>query len=323
MRAPRALAVLTTAAVVLVGGPLLVPDTPAPDTVPGRELAGPDGRFAQLAGVDVHHRVTGPDDGPPVVLLHHFYGSVATWRHSLTDLADPYRVAAFDRPGFGLTERPGRGDWTQGNPYTRASSAAITLDLLDELGTDRAVLVGASAGGTAALETYARAPERVRALVLVAPAITGDVGPPGFVRTVMRSPQAQRLGPRLVRRVAGDVDRDRVAGGWFDPSRATDDDVEAYARPLQVDRWDEGLWHVFSAEPPPNLSDLLPRIEVPTLVVSGDADRTIAPRFNRRTASRIPGAEYVEIADCGHTPHEECPEEFATVVRAFLDGLDG
>lgn len=323
MPVPRALIVTAVAALTLVGGPLLVPDTPAPDTVPGPSLAGPDGRFATLAGVDVHHRVTGPDDGPPLVLLHHFYGSVATWRHSLDDLADPYRVAAFDRPGFGLTERPARDDWGDTNPYTRATSAAITLGLLDELGADEAVLLGASAGGTVALETYARAPERVRALVLVAPAITGDVGAPGFLRPVLRTPQAARLGPRLVRRVAGEVDRDRVAGGWFDPSRATDDDVEAYAQPLQVDRWDEGLWHVFSAEPPPNLSDLLPRIEVPTLVVSGDSDRTIAPRFNRRTASRIPGAEYVELEGCGHTPHEECPQEFATAVRDFLDRLPG
>lgn len=297
-------------------------DTPAPETVPGPQLAGEDGRFATLAGVDVHHQVTGPADGPPLVLLHHFYGSVATWRHSLSDLADPYRVAAFDRPGFGLTERPPREDWGDRNPYTRASSAAITLDLLDELGAEQAVLVGASAGGTAALETYARAPERVRALVLVAPAIAGDVGPPGFLRTVMRTPQGRRLGPRLVRRVAGEVDRDRVAGGWADPTRATAEDVAAYADPLQVDRWDEGLWHVFSAEPPPDLSDLLPRIEVPTLVVSGDRDRTIAPRTNRRTASRIPGAEYVELDRCGHTPHEECPEAFAATVRDFLERLD-
>ena len=108
-----------------------------------------------------------------------------------------------------------------------------------------------------------------------------------------------------------------------DPSRATAEDVEAYAQPLQVDRWDQGLWHVFSAEPPPELTGLLGRIEVPTLVVSGDSDTTIAPRFNRRTASRIPGAEYAQIEGCGHTPHEECPQEFAAVVRDFLDRLPG
>lgn len=298
-----------------------MPDRPAPDTVPGRELAGPDGRFATLAGVEVHHRVAGPRDADPVVLLHHFYGSVATWRHTIDGLADSYRVAAFDRPGFGLTERPRRDDWNGDNPYTRARSVAITDALLDRLDVDRAVLVGASAGGTVALETYARHPERVRALVLVAPAITGDVGAPPAIRGVLRTPQARRLGPHVVRRFAGEVDRERVAGGWADPSRATEADVDAYRQPMRVDRWAEGLWHVFTAEPPPDLASLLGRIDVPTLVVSGDADRTIAPAANRRTAAAIPGAEYVELERCGHTPHEECPERFAEVVRGFLQAL--
>ncbi|MEX0836027.1 MAG: alpha/beta hydrolase, partial [Nitriliruptor sp.] len=255
------------------------------------------------------------------VLLHHFYGNVATWRHAQTGLSDTRRVAAFDRPAFGLTERPHRSTWTDRNPYTRAASVDITLDLLDDLESDRAVLVGSSAGGTSALETYARAPERVRALVLVAPAITGDVGPPTFLRTVMRTPQLRRIGPRIVRRAAGDVTVDRVSGSWADPTRATDDDVQAYTRPLQVEGWDRGYWELFAAEPPPNLSTLLPRIDVPTLVISGDSDPVITPRQNRRTAAAIPGAEYVELERCGHTPQEECPDAFLGVVRDFLDRL--
>jgi pimeloyl-ACP methyl ester carboxylesterase len=319
----RPLAVPLVLVALAVGGPLLVPTRPAPDTLPPRALADPDSRFATLAGVDVHHKVAGPDDGPAVVLLHHFYGNVATWRHVQAGLADRYRVAAYDRPAFGLTERPPRAAWNGTNPYTRATSARITIELLDELAADRAVLVGSSAGGTSALETYARTPERVRALVLVSPAITGDVGPPPAVRTVMRSPQLRRLGPLVVRRVAGEVTAERVAGSWSDPSLVTADDVEAYARPLRVERWDVGYWELFSAEPPPDLSAVLRRIDVPTLVVSGAGDTVISAATNRRTAAAIPGAEYVEIPGCGHTPQEECPDAFLEVVRGFLAGLPG
>jgi pimeloyl-ACP methyl ester carboxylesterase len=290
-------------------------------TRPPRELADPDSRFATLAGLEVHHKVAGPDDAPAVVLLHHFYGSVATWRHVQRELATDHRVAAFDRPAFGLTPRPARRRWNGTNPYTRETSARITLDLLDHLGADRAVLVGSSAGGTSALETYARSPERVRALVLVSPAITGDVGPPERVRPWMRNPVLRRVGPPLVRRFAGEVTRERVAGSWADPSRATDDDVDAYARPLRVERWAHGYWELFAAEPPPKLGGLLPHIDVPTLVVSGDRDRVIPASASRRTAAAIPGAEYVEIPRCGHTPQEERPEAFAEVVRTFLAGL--
>jgi pimeloyl-ACP methyl ester carboxylesterase len=290
-------------------------------TRPARQLADPDSRFATFGGVEVHHKVTGPARAPAVVLLHHFYGNVDTWRHVHADLDRDHRVAAFDRPAFGLTPRPPRRRWNGTHPYTRATSARITADLVDGLGAGPAVLVGCSAGGTAALETYARTPDRVRALVLVAPAITGDVGPPPRIRTWMRNPLLRRVGPPLVRRFAGDITRERVAGSWADPGRATDEDVEAYARPLRVERWAHGYWELFAAEPPPNLAGLLPRIEVPTLVVSGDADRVISPAANRRTAAAIPGAEYAEIPRCGHTPQEERPEELSRVVRRFLAGL--
>jgi pimeloyl-ACP methyl ester carboxylesterase len=321
MRSGRTVLLLALAATV-VGGPLLVPRSTAPDTLPPSALADDDSRFERFGGVDVHHKVAGDADDPMVVLLHHFYGSVTTWRHVQPRLAEDHQVAAFDRPAFGLTERPPRSAWPEGrNPYTRAGSVDITLDLLDHLGSERAVLVGSSAGGTSALETYARAPERVRALVLLSPAITGDVGPPDALRTVMRTPQLRRIGPRIVRRFAGEVTAERVTGSWADPSLATPDDVDAYTRPLRVEGWDRGYWELFAAESPPQLTDLLPRIEVPTLVVSGDRDTVIAPRSNRRTAAAIPGAEYVELDRCGHTPHEECPEQLVEVVGDFLSRL--
>lgn len=294
---------------------------PPPDRSPARSLGEVDSRYATFAGIEVHHKVTGADDGPVVVLLHHFYGNVATWRHVQHALSDTYRVAAFDRPGFGLTARPRRTAWNGTNPYTRGTSARITLELLDELGADRGVLIGSSAGGTSALETYALAPDRIRALVLVSPAITGDVGPPAWLRPVLRRPQLGRLGPWIVRRRAGEITRDRVGGSWADPTRATDDDVAAYTHALRVDGWDRALWELFSAEPPPSLATLLSRIAVPTLVVTGDRDTVVAPELSRRTARAVPGAEYVELEDCGHTPQEEQPEAFVAAVRDFLGRL--
>jgi pimeloyl-ACP methyl ester carboxylesterase len=97
---------------------------------PPRELADPDSRFAQLAGIDVHHKVAGDPGDPTVLLFHHFHGNVATWRHVMDGLADDHQVVAFDRPGFGLSERPvpnGRGPE---DPYARATSVRIALELL-------------------------------------------------------------------------------------------------------------------------------------------------------------------------------------------------
>jgi pimeloyl-ACP methyl ester carboxylesterase len=303
---------------VLFGGWLLVDPAPPMRLSPPRELADPDSRFAQLAGVDVHHKVAGAASDPTVLLFHHFHGNVMTWRHVMDGLADDHQVVAFDRPGFGLSERPvpnGRGPE---DPYARATSVRIALELLAHLDAPDAVLIGSSAGGTVALETYAAAPERVRALVLLSPAITGDIGPPEPLRPLLRAAPVRLLAPRLIERLAGDLTLERVSRSWHDPSRATPDDVDAYTRPLQVEGWQHGYLGVFSADEPPDLRHLLPRIDVPTLVVAGASDRIISPHWNRRTAAAIPGARFEVLPDCGHTPHEECPEQLLELVHRFL-----
>lgn len=83
------------------------------------------------------------------------------------------KVLAFDRPAFGLTSRTTwSGDDTKPlNPYSMAFSVMVTLAFIDYLGAEKAVLIGHSAGCFVAVDAYFEAPERVAALVLVAPAI--------------------------------------------------------------------------------------------------------------------------------------------------------
>jgi pimeloyl-ACP methyl ester carboxylesterase len=313
---------LTTAALAAsaVAAPLLLPRSTAADRLPRRELADADGRFVELLGVDTHHEVHGPPDGPAMLLSHHFYGSVATWRPVIAPLAASARVVALDRPGFGLTARPVPVDGAP-NPYTRGFAARLAWSLLDMLGIERTVLVGSSAGGTHVLEMYARAPERVRGLVLLSPAITGDVGAPPPLRPLLRTPHLRRMGPRVVERIVGDIDRDRVTRSWYDPGRATEDDVEPYRRLVRVEGWSRGLWEVMHAEPPPDLRGLLGRIHVPTLVVTGTHDRTIAPHLTARTARAIPGAHLEVLPACGHVPQQERPDLLVPLLQRFLATL--
>lgn len=295
---------------------------PGRETSPGHLLAGGDSRFLDVDGITVHHRVTGPRDAPAVLLFHHFYGSVAAWRHVQDDLAGDHRVIAFDRVGFGLTDRPRRNGQAP-NPYSREMATRIAVRLLDEYDVEVAALVGASAGGTVALETYGRAPERVTGLALISPAITGDVGAPARLRPLLRTWPLRAIGPPLVRRLAGEVTRERVARSWHDPRLADDEDVDAYTRPMRVDGWPRGLYEVMTAEPPPDLRALLRVIDVPAMVVAGASDPVISPGWNRRTADAIPGARFHLLSDVGHTPHEERPDLLLPVLRRFLAGLGG
>ncbi len=304
----------------VLGGPLLVPSSVAA-TRNHRDLAYPDSRFVRLDGVDVHHLDAGSADGETLLLSHHFYGSAATWRKVIDRLQDRHRLVAFDRPGFGLTERPQRGRGNGTNPYTRDAAARIGWGLLDHLDVDQAVLVGSSAGGTNVLEMYARKPGRVRALVLVSPAITGDVGPPDPLRPLLRSSPVRHLATHAIRRLVGEIDVARVSTSWADPGRAEEADAEPYRRMLEVDGWERGFWEVVTAERSPNLSDLLRRIEVPVLMVSGDSDGVVEPRLSERAAAAIPDARFERLESCGHTPQEECPDALTDVVESFLAGL--
>jgi pimeloyl-ACP methyl ester carboxylesterase len=261
---------------------------------------------------------SGPASAPTLLLSHHFYGSTPVWDRFAPLLADRHRLVTWDRPGFGLTERPVR-DIHDPNPYTRAAAARLGWALLDALGVEQAVLVGASAGGSNVLEMYAQQPDRVGALVLLAPAITGDVGAPPQVRRLLRSAPMRRLGPRVVEQFVGDIDRERSTRSWHDPSRARDEDLAPYRDLTRVEGWSRGLWEVMTAEPPPDLRPVLRSIRVPTLVVTGAQDRTIAPRWGRWVAATVPGGRFALLPDCGHVPHQERPEELAAIVRPFLD----
>jgi len=314
---PRPALLTGVLAAAALGGPLLVPQPTSTDPS-HRELAYPDSRFARLQGVEVHHTVAGRDDAPALLLSHHFYGSAPTWRGLTARLEDDHRLVAFDRPGFGLTERLPREAWNGANPYTRETAARIGWDLLDHLGVEEAVLVGSSAGGTNVLEMARLEPNRVTALVLLSPAITGDIGPPSWARPGLRTPQVRAIAPRLIRRFAGEVDPDRVTSSWADPSRASDTVAEPYQRMLRVDGWERGFWEVMTAEARPDLREVVRTLPAPTLVVAGERDRVIHPRWNRRTAEAIPDGRYVELPGCGHTPQEECPEALARIIGDFL-----
>ena len=311
--------VLLAIVAVLLVVPLIIPIPPLRNTVPPRELADPDSRFVSLQGLDVHYKLAGEGE-PALILLHGFGASVYSWRDVLEPLGEQGLVVAFDRPAFGLTSRPLRDEWTHGNPYSPDAAADLTVALMDTLGVERAVLVGHSAGGAIAVQTALRHPDRIQALVLVAPAVYQG-GAPSPIQPLLRLPQVRRLGPLLVRRLLPRLGTQGVLTAWYDPDQVTDEVLEGYERPLRAENWDRALWELTLASRPVDVGRL-PEITVPTLIITGDSD-TIVPLDNsERLARDLPQAELVVIPQTGHLPQEERPDRFLEAVRAFLRKLE-
>jgi pimeloyl-ACP methyl ester carboxylesterase len=297
-------------------GPFLVPIPPLEGTGPPEQLADPDSKFVDVNGLRVHYKEVGQGE-PALILQHGFAASLFTWREVLGALAQGRRVVAFDRPAFGLTERP--MEWEGPNPYSAESQADLTIGLMDALGIQKVILVGNSAGGTVSALTALRYPERIPALVLVDPAIYQG-GRPAWFGLLARTPQMQRLGPLLVRRIQK-WGRDFGESAWHDPSRLTDEIWAGYTKPLQAENWDRGLWNLTAASGPTGLGEVLDRLQMPVLVLSGDDDRIVPTEQSVRLANELPDAELVIFPNCGHVPQEECPDLFLEAVEEFLSSL--
>lgn len=317
-----ALAVVLVALIVI---PLVWPVPPLEDTVAAASLADSDSRFIEIDGLTVHYKAWGLPSEPTTdgvetayVLLHGFGASTFSWEGVAEPLADRMPVVAYDRPAFGLTERP--LEWTGADPYSPESQAELTVRLMDRLGVDRAVLVGHSAGGTVAALIAARYPDRIAAVVLEDPAIFAG-GPPAFLTPVFRTPQFRRIGPLIARNLGGQAGTDFIRTAWHDPSKITEATLEGYRAPLRVANWDTALWLLTIAPRPSDVPDIVGSIKAPTLFITGDDDRIVPPEDTKRAAALVGGSELITIAQCGHIPHEEQPADFLDAVAGFLDSV--
>ena len=306
--------------VMLTVVPLIIPVPALADTVAAKELADPDSHFVEVDGLQVHYKTSGAGE-PTFLLLHGFGSSTFSWRNVLAPLGEEGTAVAFDRPAFGLTDRP--LTWTSTNPYSLQGQEDLTLDLMDALGIKEAVLVGNSSGGALAVRVALDHPERVTALVLVDPALAEGGGAPAWARPLLNTPQMNRAGPLLMRQFGGDAGADLVRGAWSDPEKVTDEVLAGYRKFLRVEDWDKALWEFSKANRAPNLALELPKLSVPTLVITGAADRIVPPEESERASQEILDAQFVSLDGCGHVPQEECPDAFLGAVQNFLNERPG
>lgn len=302
----------------LLIGPLVVPIPPLEGTSPPQELADPDSRFIEVNGISVHYKETGSGE-TTFLLLHGFGASTFTWREVMEPLGVFGRVIAFDRPAFGLTERPLREAWGETNPYTPEAQVALAVALLDALGVEKAVWIGNSAGGTVALNAALQHPERVESLILVDAAVYLGGGAPEWVRPILNTPQLRRVGPLIARRLESQGEA-FIRLAWHDPAGVTPEVIAGYRLPLQAENWDRAIWELTLASEDPGLDSRLAELSMPVLVLTGDDDRIVPTEQSIRLAGEIPGAELVVIPESGHLPHEETPGAFLEAVISFITG---
>jgi len=238
--------------------------------------------------------------GPPVLLLHQTPRSWDEYRDVLPVLAERFHAVAMDTIGFGDSSKP---PW----PDTIERWAAVAVSLLDALGIDRASVVGHHTGAVIAMEIAAGFPDRVDKLVLSAPAMVDDehrrlYGDKPPVDEVERKLDGSHL-----------VELWSMRAPFYPPSidlleRFVIDALKA------GDRAGGGHTVVARYEMEPRL----PLIKAPTLIVKPTEDPFARPEAEK-LAPHLPHARLVDLPGGMIPAPDQLPEEFASVVMAFLD----
>ena len=254
-----------------------------------------DGKlFYEVAGV-----------GPEVVLIHSGITDSRSWDPQFGDFAARFRVCRYDLRGYG------QSDVAHGS-FSRVDDLRAVMD---EVGFERAALVGVSMGGGTALDFALAYPDRVTALVLVGSAISGR--PP--------SPELASKWEELDARYEADGIEALVEGEvelWLYGKGRSAGDVDPQVREAvrAMDRHaiarDPGDAQPIKPERP--AFGRLQEISAPTLVIVGDRDVDDTQEGARLLAREIPGAELAVMADVAHVPNMEKPEEFNRLVLDFL-----
>ena len=264
---------------------------------------------ADVAGTEIAYYERG--DGPPLLMMIGTGSAMAEWDPALLRLlARDHRMILFDYPGMGLS-----GPW-RGRSFS--SLAETASGLLDQLGIERAAVLGWSMGGFVAQRLAIEHPEQVSALTLAgtnpgspravlgtpeAQAIDSDPDPSeADILSLLYPPGEQAEGRRFLRRLETASQSGEIPDDFRAPARTTDRQVAA-----------EDPWLRSSA----NLRELA-EIEAPTLAAAGATDPVTPPANMRLIAERIDGAE-LEVLPGSHAFLFQSRERFAEAVRELGD----
>ncbi len=227
------------------------------------------------------------------MLTHGFGGTTRMWDEQIEEFTGRFKMILWDLPGHGGSETPAGGP----SPDSLVSDMRAVLD---DAGTDRAVLIGLGAGGALSLRFCRAHPERVRALVLI-----GTL--PG-----LRSGVARDIWNAQVGALADAVERDGLdaleGGAEVDPRLHTGTQgIVTAARTLLMQHDDGALtW--------------LAEIDVPVLILVGSEDKPnlTAADYMART---IPNARAIVIPRANHAANIHKPEAVNAAIRDFLGRL--
>jgi pimeloyl-ACP methyl ester carboxylesterase len=274
-------------------------------------------RFFNYNGsVSIHYKAGG--SGPAaLIFLHGFAASHTTWEDILPLFAaDQYSIILLDLKGFGLSAKPRDG------AYSIEEQAEMVRAFIRDQGFSKVTLIGHSLGGGVALRACMEMGNgndscSVERLVLIDSAAYPQQLPRFFRR--LKTPI---LGPLFFRMIPARIMVQRAMEMVFhDKSAITPERFERYRRYFRG----RGLGYTLRAtircikpELYADIGEQYRKISIPALIIWGDHDYIVKPKYGQLLNEDLPGSRLKFIARCGHNPHEERPRETFAAMENFF-----
>ncbi len=232
----------------------------------------------------------------PIIFLHGVGSDKSVWDPQLAHFGRSRRAVAFDYPGYGESDPAPAGT-------TRDDYAAAMFAAMDSLDIESAHICGLSLGGVVAIAMHALAPERCKSLVLADTFAVHPDGPAIYERSIAASDDLRALAEARVDFL--------LAPGALEDVRTEVVETMARIDPAAYRIGAEAVWLA-------DQRDRASAIQVPTLVLCGEADKVTPAALSRDLAALIPGAKLELIPGAGHISNLERPAQFDRIVEQFI-----
>ncbi|MEU9356852.1 alpha/beta fold hydrolase [Streptomyces sp. NPDC048301] len=267
-----------------------------------------DRTFAGSSG-EVRWTSLGPEEAPPVVLVHGTPFSSYVWRGIARALAQDHRVYVWDLPGYGASAQ------YAGQDVSLGAQAVVLRELLDHWGLMEPAVAAHDFGGCVALRAHLLHGARYRRLALVDPVALAPWGSPAYRLLGGQAETFGELPPELhralVREYVGSASHrglhpavlDRLVAPW-----CTGTGQPAFYRQIAQNdqRFTDEIQHRYG------------ELDLPVLVCWGTEDTWIPVTRGHELAGMIPGAELRLIEGAGHLVQEDAPAELTAALTRFL-----
>ncbi|MGB0956272.1 MAG: alpha/beta fold hydrolase [Panacagrimonas sp.] len=276
----------------------------------------PIGDFVEVQGLRLHYVRQGAPDAPTLLLVHGANSNLRDFASSiLPTLARDHQVIAFDRPGYGYSQRP-PGEWLDPGKVAR-----LLLDACEQLGIQRPVVLGHSWAGSVVMSALVNMPQRVSGGVLLAGVAGHWAGSNGWTYDVGDLPLLGRffawttvfpLGQFMLDGAVVKV----VAPNPVPENYAKNIGVPLALRPRSFINNVQDMTRL--SQYMQSLSPRYDRISSPLLMIHGAADQLV-PFWNhgRRVLPVVPQAQVVRIAGAGHAPHHTHSDQVVSALSRF------